>query len=73
MLEDQESGEMMEVNTSSGHVRNQFAKQVADQQADLENTLLRTGIDHISLETNEDYLPALRQFFERRERRMMRP
>lgn len=73
MLEDQESGELMEVNTSSSHVRSRFETQVAKRQEHLEKTLLRTGIDHISLATDEDYLPALRQFFERRERRMMRP
>ena len=72
MLEDQESGEMMEVNTSNGHVRREFEARVEKRQADLSQQLVRSGIDHISLATNEDYLPALRQFFERRERRLAR-
>ena len=72
MLEDQESGKMMEVNTSSASVRSQFEKRVAKRQAELAQQFMRGGIDHISLATDEDYLPALRQFFERRERRLAR-
>ncbi len=72
MLEDQESGELLEVNTSSQAVRSRFETQAKEHQEALEEQFLRNGIDHISLATDEDYLPPLRQFFETRERRMMR-
>lgn len=73
MLEDQETGEMMEVNTSSQSVRSRFEAQVIKQQREVEQLFLRQGIDHISLATDKDYLPALRQFFTKRERRLMHP
>jgi uncharacterized protein (DUF58 family) len=72
MLEDQESGEMMEVNTSSRQVRGEFEKRVTKRQEELTDQFVRGGIDHISIATDEDYLPALRQFFARRERRLVR-
>lgn len=72
MLEDQETGELLEVNTSSPNLRRQFASQVAAHQEQLNDQFSKNGIDHVSLSTIDDYLPALRQFFEKRERRMMR-
>lgn len=70
MLEDQESGEMVEVNTSSRRVREEFARRAQERQKGLESLLVRAQVDHIPLNTNEDYLPALRYFFQRRERRL---
>ena len=71
MLEDQETGEHLEVNTSSKALRTQFDAQVKQHQESIASQFQLCGIDHISLATTDDYLPALRQFFERRERRLM--
>ncbi len=72
MLEDQETGELLEVNTSSKALRQQFASQVKQHQESLASQFLQGGVDHVSLATTDDYLPALRQFFARRERRLTR-
>lgn len=61
MLEDQETGEMREVNTSSTHLRTHFEAQARHRQEILEKEFLRQGIDLISLRTDRDYLPGLRQ------------
>ena len=71
MLEDQESGEMMEVNTSNEQVSKQFEAEGKRRQMALEQQFARCGVDHISLATNEDYLPALRRFFAKREQRLV--
>ena len=70
MLEDQETGEHLEVNTSSKALRKQFDTQVKQHQESIASQFQLCGIDHVSLATTDDYLPALRQFFERRERRL---
>jgi len=69
-LEDAETGEQIEVNTSSSAVRAAYLHLVEKRRAELLRTLRSRRIDTISLRTNEDYLPALRNFFRTRERRL---
>ena len=71
-LEDAESGVILEVNTSDRRVRANFAKAVADRKQALASLLRRAGVDIITLRTDTDYLPALRAFFQQRERRIAR-
>ena len=68
-LEDAESGEQIEVNTTDRATRQRFADLTDDDEADLSRKLRRNNIDAIVLRTGEDYLPALRSFFKQRERR----
>jgi uncharacterized protein (DUF58 family) len=70
-LEDPETGEQLEVNTSSASVRNAHRKAVLRAQQERLALLRKFRIDTISLRTHEDYLPALRSFFRTRERRLM--
>lgn len=71
-FEDAETGEQIEIDTSSRVVRNQFAAEQVRRGKTL-NKLFRTrGLDVVSLATNADYLIALRTFFARRERRLTR-
>ena len=72
MLEDQETGELIEVNTSRRDVRTAFEKRVAERQEELEHQLAKYGVDHVPLVTDEDYLSPLRQFFQYRKRRLAR-
>lgn len=65
-LEDPETGELREVNTSSAKVRNQYQQNRANWQAKLDATFKSTGIDKIDLVTNRDYAPALHAFFKKR-------
>jgi uncharacterized protein (DUF58 family) len=71
-LEDAETGEQVVVNTSNGSTRDAFAHLADKKRADLEKMLRRHGIDSIELQTDSDYIPALRGFFKTRERRLAR-
>ncbi len=69
-LEDAETGEQIEINTGDRSTRAHFADLAEAQTQDLKRTLHRNSIDTISLQTGNDYLPALRSFFKQRERRL---
>ncbi|GAT33456.1 hypothetical protein TSACC_21873 [Terrimicrobium sacchariphilum] len=68
-LEDAESGELIEIDTSSRETRNAYAAAEERRRKDLKKLLGSRGIDQVPLVTNEDYLIPLRSFFEQRERR----
>ena len=68
-LEDAETGEQIDVNTSSKAVRRALREINVDRLADLEYLLRSRRVDIVRLSTNEDYLIPLRNFFELRERR----
>lgn len=65
-LEDPETGEQIEINTSSAKVRRAFSEESARWQKELDSQFRRLAIDKISLSTDQDYLPALHGFFKRR-------
>lgn len=69
-FEDAETGEQIEINTSSRSVRMAFAAEEAKRRKALDKLFGMRGIDVVPLETDKDYLLPLRAFFERRERRM---
>jgi len=70
VMEDAETGEMIEVNTSDRAVRAAYARMVEKQENTLLKELVRRRVDTITLNTDEDYVVALRKFFEVRERRL---
>ena len=70
VLEDAETGEQIEIDTSDRSVQGAYRHLVERNRAELFRTLRRHGIDMIELKTDEDYLPALRNFFRQRERRL---
>jgi uncharacterized protein (DUF58 family) len=69
-FEDAETGELIEVNTSSQSVRDRFAEAEEKRRRELDKLFGSRGVDVVPLATNEDYLAALRSFFDRRERRL---
>jgi uncharacterized protein (DUF58 family) len=69
-LEDAETGEQVEINTTDRRTRSLFADLVNVQDTELSRTFRRNNIDTITLQTGKDYLPALRSFFRQRERRI---
>lgn len=69
-LEDSETGEVVELNTSSKSTRAAYAHFAEKRRAELQRLFHRNRVDAIALKTNEDYLPALRAFFKKRERRL---
>jgi len=68
-LEDAETGEQVEINTSDRSVRESFAKLAAERREQLRHVLLRTGTDVMELSTVRPCLPEIMEFFRRRERR----
>lgn len=70
-LEDAETGEQIEINTSDRSARLGYLKAVQDRTAARLREFRKKRVDAISLRTDQDYLPALRAFFRTRERRLM--
>jgi uncharacterized protein (DUF58 family) len=70
LFEDAETGEQIEINTSSSSIRSAFASEEERRRKSLNKLFGSQGIDVVPLVTNEDYIVALRAFFERRERRL---
>ena len=70
ILEDAETGERMIVDTSDRRTRVRIAENMAEQQDELLATFMKFGVDTITLQTDRDYIPALRHFFRTRERRL---
>ncbi len=65
-LEDPETGEQVEINTSNSRIRGAYRQAAREWQQQLDTYFRRLGIDKIDLLTDEEYLPALRNFFQRR-------
>jgi uncharacterized protein (DUF58 family) len=70
-LEDAETGEQIEVNTSDRRVRVALAERVRALAQSRLKDFRRKRIDTVTLRTHEDYVVPLRTFFRNRERRMM--
>jgi uncharacterized protein (DUF58 family) len=70
ILEDAETGEHVLVNTSDRRTRVRYAEAIGGWHALLPAEFLRLGVDTITLQTDRDYVPALQQFFRRREHRL---
>ncbi|MCS7089888.1 MAG: DUF58 domain-containing protein [Verrucomicrobiota bacterium] len=72
ILEDVESGEVLEVDTwEEGH-RARFAEQQKARQAELARIFRAAGVDAMMLRTDQPYEGELVQFFEMREHRRRR-
>jgi uncharacterized protein (DUF58 family) len=69
-LEDAETGEQIELNTSDPSVRLAFLKSAGERTAARLRDFRKKRIDSIPIRTNQDYVPALRSFFRDRERRL---
>jgi uncharacterized protein (DUF58 family) len=70
VFEDAETGERLVVNTSDRKARMRFSESVAGWHDALPRDFARQNVDTITLRTDTDYVPALRNFFRNRERRM---
>jgi uncharacterized protein (DUF58 family) len=72
VLEDAETGEIVEVSTGDARKRAAFAERQAKAQNDLLRVFRTAGIDAIQLRTDQPYTVTLGKFFETRERRRLR-
>lgn len=69
LLEDLETGEVVEVDTGDARVRRAFARRVHTQRAKREQLFRRLRIDHVTVRTDQDYVRPLADLFRRRQRR----
>ena len=60
---DAETGNDLWIDTAIESVRNEYAQVWRNSQNDLEQLFTRTGIDHVSVRTDEDYVKALMHLF----------
>ena len=69
-IEDAETGELVELDSTRGAVRERFARTNDDRLNELDRALNRAGVDTLRFNTSEPFAPALQRFFEiRRGRR----
>ncbi len=71
-LEDGESGEQVELNTSDPKTRKAYKEMALGRQKNLHHVIRSAGVDLLNLTTGDPYLPALLGFFGARSRRMRR-
>jgi uncharacterized protein (DUF58 family) len=72
VLQDAETGEIVEINTGDLRKRSAFAERQTRAQNDLTRLFRSAGIDAIQLRTDQPYAAELGRFFETRERRRLR-
>jgi uncharacterized protein (DUF58 family) len=65
-LEDAETGEQLELDSTSRPVRDRYARVNAERLAALDRALIRTGVDTLRLNTTEPFASVLQRFFELR-------
>jgi len=71
-LEDEETGEVMLVNTSDRDFRNNYNRLINDRYSRIVSKFRKVGIDMIRLRADEGFEMPIKRFFKMRERRMVR-
>lgn len=66
-LKDPETGTTIDVDTSSGRVRELYAKQVESEFEIRKHLLRRLGIDQVAVQTDGNYIEPVLKFFRSRE------
>ncbi len=69
MLEDAETGELMEINTTDAGIRSAFARRREYWQDELKKNFRMLGIDLIKVTNGQPYAVELEKFFKQREKR----
>ncbi len=72
ILEDAETGDIVELNTASASGRDAFALRQEKVRGEIAKQFRSAGMDSIQLRTNEAYGATLGRFFETREKRRLR-
>ena len=60
---DAETGKDLWVDTAISSVRNSYAQSWRDNQNEIQQLFTRTGVDYVSVRTDEDYVKALMHLF----------
>ncbi len=72
VLQDAETGELVEINTSDGRRRTAFANRQEKTQRELDRLFRGAKVDAIRVRTDQPYDRALARFFDTREKRRRR-
>jgi len=70
LVEDLESGELVEVDTSNLDVRADYAREAKKQRANREQLFRRLKLDHVTVSTDRDFVKPLAELFRLRQRRL---
>jgi uncharacterized protein (DUF58 family) len=70
LIEDLETGELIEVDTSNPKVRAQFARDVREQRDRRHHLFNKLRLDHVTVSTDRDYVRPLAEFFRIRQKRL---
>ncbi len=65
-LQDPETGELMDVNTGSARVRQEYQRRRSEWLSGLQASFKSASVDAIPIRTGQNYQPALHAFFKRR-------
>lgn len=65
-LEDSETSEIIEIDTSNKHTRENYAKAAHRRTEGFRRHMRKKGLDWVEVSTDGPYLPAIRQLFARR-------
>jgi uncharacterized protein (DUF58 family) len=65
-IEDAETGELLELDSSSASVRARFAETNTERLAELDRALRRAGVDTLRFSTGDPFAQTLQHFFETR-------
>ncbi|MDH5676718.1 MAG: DUF58 domain-containing protein [Myxococcales bacterium] len=69
LAEDLETGEIIEVDTSSAAVRESYARNVARQRAMRQQLFARLKLDHLTIHTDRSYVKPITDLFRLRQKR----
>jgi uncharacterized protein (DUF58 family) len=70
LVEDLETGELVEVDTSNLDVRANYAREAQRQRAAREHLFRRLQLDHVTVSTDRDFVRPLAELFRLRQRRL---
>ena len=70
LFEDLETGDVIEIDTGDPRVRRAYSRRAKRERQDREELFRRLSIDHVTVNTHEDYVRPLTDLFRRRGRRM---
>ena len=70
LVEDLETGELVEVDTSDLDVRADYAREAQRQRATREHLFRRLQLDHVTVSTDRDFVRPLTELFRLRQRRL---
>ena len=70
LVEDLETGDVLEVDTSDPRVRRAFAHDVATEKAQREQLFRRLRVDHVTVRTDRDYVRPIAELFRLRQQRI---